>query len=787
MLEAYLTNDYLLDTGDINEIDAQLETVVQAYALKFSEEKAWPYEVRLNTDMEEPDELSASTTSMILAALLRFYGYFKEADGDGSGNVPKGNVGPFFFKPDPKLVKNIKKAAVILLNRISNAEKEPSFKTISGTFGDDDVFTHAWLAEVCKADWGALQSDERWQPLKDFIINKAETRLDQSNDGQFLDMGVLFEPPKRNEKIISRPLSHAFTVLRLIQTIRCISGRERGPLTKYYGYFEKILHEQLSFSSIPDSRFDPAEMVFCLEGMLLSQKNIVDKTLFNRVLDVLASAQSDNAYWRPVKPYLATSQGLVLFPISVEVANSLLRCCAIIDGDEIYDTFGSRCIILLRRYWQWIRARAVKFSDKMNPKVELVGWHSEHVNEPTVIHLWETSQVMEFLLYYRNALHLHIARTTLVYSRFKVKKENEDSSWDTIERKYEPVLAMEEKLQVYKQIGKDFIAPRNQNIKDSALNYSMLLYGPPGTGKTTIAEKIALGLGCRLITITVSDFLADGGAQVEARAKNIFDVLMAQSSCVVLFDEIDHFLLNRDSEHYRQLDTVFQFMTPGMLTKINDLRRSNRVLFIISTNYEDRIDSAIKRVGRIDQKYLVLPPDKKKRLMVLDEHQTKINEENGSESYIFGEKFDGCSRENEIAEASVYLGFKDLETVVKLAIPGDIDHLLILLAERARTTSLESYKTRFVFISKEGQIQVDARDAPMAEFICLVALYLESKEASKMNKHESEAVKNAVKIIRDDMSAPVAIDDKMIVKYAPQLGFQNARQVADYFQSITTG
>ena len=57
----------------------------------------------------------------------------------------------------------------------------------------------------------------------------------------------------------------------------------------------------------------------------------------------------------------------------------------------------------------------------------------------------------------------------------------------------------------------------------------MLLYGPPGTGKTGIAEDLAAALSQRLITITPSDFLAEGPNEVEARAKVIFDALVAQA------------------------------------------------------------------------------------------------------------------------------------------------------------------------------------------------------------------------------------------------------------------
>jgi SpoVK/Ycf46/Vps4 family AAA+-type ATPase len=54
-----------------------------------------------------------------------------------------------------------------------------------------------------------------------------------------------------------------------------------------------------------------------------------------------------------------------------------------------------------------------------------------------------------------------------------------------------------------------------------------------------------------------------------------------------------------------------------MLTKLNDLRRRNRVIFIISTNYADRCDSAITRPGRIDAHYPLLPPDLLQRVRIL--------------------------------------------------------------------------------------------------------------------------------------------------------------------------
>lgn len=569
-LDHYLTEEHPSEQRDIDEIEKYLERVLPIYIKEFNDNLAWPYEIWADKATQWPKDLSHNTTAMILSALLRLAGKFKS-------DPFKANIFPRDTDPNIDVIEaKITQASKSLLEAImstyaetdtnTTSKKRKKFNIKSGTFGDNDVFSLAWLAEISTADWEEPHSQD-WKQLQKLILEEAQNKLNLSKN--FQEPEALFKPKKgQSTHATALALPHAFPALRLVQIIRLIEKSKNDHIADYYGYFETILHQQLSFSSIPDSRFDPAELMFCLEGMLLCQKNFVDRTLFDRVLTVLTSRQIESPYWRPVKPYLATPQGLVLFPVSVEIANSLLRACDIFDGDEMRDTYSSRCIDLFRRYWQWLRARAVKFPPKQAASIQdtdYVGWHSEHVNEPTVIHLWETSQVIEFLLAYRNTLHSHVARTTLIRSRFTYKNFKQDGKpWKEKEDKFETVTTLGEKLCIYKRIGQDFVKPHSDKKPE---NFSMLLYGPPGTGKTTVAESIAEVLGYRLITITVSDFLAEGGAQVEARAKNIFDALKAQPSCIVLFDEIDHFLLDRDSERYSEQETVFQFMTPGMLTK----------------------------------------------------------------------------------------------------------------------------------------------------------------------------------------------------------------------------
>ena len=109
---------------------------------------------------------------------------------------------------------------------------------------------------------------------------------------------------------------------------------------------------------------------------------------------------------------------------------------------------------------------------------------------------------------------------------------------------------------------------------------------------------------------------------MEQTTKTIFDALTELHEVVVFFDEIDRMILDRDSAAYGEQNDIFQFMTPGMLPKLTELRRAGRSTFIIATNFAERIDPAIKRGGRIDENVLCLPfhsaarVEQLKRLMI---------------------------------------------------------------------------------------------------------------------------------------------------------------------------
>jgi len=778
-LSIYLRDAFYQQSRQIEQINQLVGRVFPVFLTYWDETtKSWPYELRPG---EAPtyQSRSLSTKSMILFAIAAVLGRTKKSvlapaikraptleSVTGRAGIDEENIVKIFSLTTADLAQKLKS---------ETRDGGQLFLVQSGTYGNDDPFTLTWIAELLHTS-GAFDDD-----IKANVMSAARRIFQRFEAGKT----PLVWPQGTEATQEYRALDHAFVKLRALQlhnSLRAHAGSDNKIETtarKLATELEQRLHQHLSYFTVPDSRFDPAELAFCLEGALIFDRSFLGVRVVERVFDVLIECQDTSPYWRPLTPFIGTQRGMSLFPISVEVANSLLRSCIYVDGDALQGTVFEKFLPRFKRYADWLRAREV--SEKCT-KGDYAGWHSEHLEESATIQLWETSQCVIYLMHYAALLQEHGARAALVESRVSVEQRparespyrlgssSEDVKslsatkyWkECIENEREPLLDGLEVGSIYKtceRIRTGYISPREPNTKDDA-KYTFLLSGPPGTGKTSLCSSIAAALGWPFINITVSDFLAGGAAEVEARVKAIFRMLTEQTQSVILLDEIDNFLLDRESNRYSKQEGIFQFMTPGMLTKLHEFRERASSILVVATNFVERIDPAIRRQGRFDDQLVLLPPDKARRRKIVD---TIL----GRSSNLYTlDKLDS-SKVDKLIEKTALFTFGELRDLVKQSArnvgasgpspsPDKLIEELLTQSSGARpATTLATYGTR---LRQYGQSEADRpdRSAPLEEFFLLVHLIL---EARALSTDESALVKIALTAANGGTAYPSDLND----------------------------
>lgn len=162
------------------------------------------------------------------------------------------------------------------------------------------------------------------------------------------------------------------------------------------------------------------------------------------------------------------------------------------------------------------------------------------------------------------------------------------------------------------------LVPFEESVSNPSVGaaYSAILFGSPGTAKTTISEAVAEKMGWDFVVIDTAAFLADGLTNVAARIRYVFARLQALRECVILFDEIEEFCLDRETPG---ISMESRMLTTAMLTAINDLRRTKQSVFFLATNRLRAFDAAIIRPGRFDIQIFVGTPNLSARIVMFEE------------------------------------------------------------------------------------------------------------------------------------------------------------------------
>jgi hypothetical protein len=126
---------------------------------------------------------------------------------------------------------------------------------------------------------------------------------------------------------------------------------------------------------------------------------------------------------------------------------------------------------------------------------------------------------------------------------------------------------------------------------------AIVLHGPPGTGKTFAVEQLVEFLGWPSFQIDASSVASPYIHETSRKVAEMFDKAMESAPSVLVIDEMESFLADRDSgagsSHHR-VEEVAEF-----LRRIPEATK-NQVLIVAMTNRVDMVDPAVLRRGRFD-------------------------------------------------------------------------------------------------------------------------------------------------------------------------------------------
>lgn len=145
-------------------------------------------------------------------------------------------------------------------------------------------------------------------------------------------------------------------------------------------------------------------------------------------------------------------------------------------------------------------------------------------------------------------------------------------------------------------------------VKAGTLHPDQLVFatldGVPGTGKTLAAESLARTAGWTFVPSSVGSWFAEGDGALGGVARNLkgfVDKLLESEPSIGFLDEIDS-LPDRATMDNKGRDWWTPIITQ-FLVEIDRVKKSGkRVLLLAGTNYYERLDAALVRPGRLQQR-----------------------------------------------------------------------------------------------------------------------------------------------------------------------------------------
>jgi hypothetical protein len=381
----------------------------------------------------------------------------------------------------------------------------------------------------------------------------------------------------------------------------------------------------LHSASPPSSMLDSDQLAWALAIFLRFDANLnVDletRDFLKQAFKCLFSTQTDGT-WRHYKPLFHYKKVGNAYCYVFETFAALLQS-ALQDRPEaemlreLLKPYGKN----LMELWQYADSTKIP----LYPGAREIGWCSGHRTNVTEPESWATASVFSYAQALRRLIgiwcreealaSLNTPQDRLSPNRAAKRIVSRGETWGTSKAPVAEQLWTMFINPVRMHECDDKLEPDSQPIEETHAR-SAILFGPPGTSKTTLVRSLADVIEWRYVELHASHFVAEGLGAVQKTADTIFKQLSELDHAVVLFDEIDELVRERDVEK----DAFGRFLTTSMLPKLAELWERRKILYFVATNHINYFDSAIIRSHRFDALILVSPPSfnaKKNRLAEL--------------------------------------------------------------------------------------------------------------------------------------------------------------------------
>ena len=145
----------------------------------------------------------------------------------------------------------------------------------------------------------------------------------------------------------------------------------------------------------------------------------------------------------------------------------------------------------------------------------------------------------------------------------------------------------------------------------------VLLTGPSGCGKTAMARAVAAETGAYFFVINGPEVISKKAGESETNLRRAFEDAEANSDdyggAILFIDEIDSIAPKREKAG----GEVEKRVVSQLLTLMDGLKPTSKVIVMAATNRPGVLDSALRRPGRFDRELDMGIPDENGRLEIL--------------------------------------------------------------------------------------------------------------------------------------------------------------------------